>query len=45
MKKALQDLVHAHEVGMGASAIKLRVELGRDALHNSGVATKDRGAI
>jgi len=30
--EALQDLIHAHEAGMGKSAVNLRIELARFAI-------------
>lgn len=32
MLKALQDLVHAHDVGMGKTAVQLRIDIAKDAI-------------
>jgi hypothetical protein len=37
LKEALQDLVKAYEIGMGKRALKLRIELAKDALKKVGV--------
>lgn len=35
MLEALEDLVHAHNTGMGSSAVQLRIERAKDAINKA----------